>query len=149
MGCCSSTPHVVPDVKVDVDKLNRELSEDELAAPNVFVTMRSESDSVTTIVKDFGYISASYITRKGGAQARTMKELIEREAEEIESARSHSIAKLRVKAASMGANAVMCLKIEMEQNGRLGITTVIASGSAVVLNPPPEVRNLPGAKPGS
>eukprot|EP00759_Apiculatamorpha_spiralis_P028567 PhF_6_TR31135/c1_g1_i2/m.45594 len=144
--CCCCCPED-KDIKVDVDKLNRLVSEEEMAAPHVFVTLRSEPAGQAKITDDYGYISATYITRKA-PRAGSIVKFMEREAEEVESARSHAVAKLRVKAASLGANAVMCLKIDVEQEDRLGVTTVIASGSAVAINPHPDVRNLPGSKPG-
>ena len=57
---------------------------------------------------------------------------------EIEKARAEAIERCRVKAASMGANAVLSVDIETSDMGyQLGILVFSATGTAVVVEPEP------------
>ena len=73
-------------------------------------------------IKDFG---ASIRNIVGGRSAGYEEELIE--------ARNNALREMEAKAAQIGANAVVGVKIDYESFGNAGMIMVIATGTAVVV----------------
>ncbi len=73
-------------------------------------------------IKDFG---ASIRNIVGGRSAGYEEELIE--------ARNNALREMEAKAAQIGANAVVGVKIDYESFGNVGMIMVIATGTAVVV----------------
>ena len=73
-------------------------------------------------IKDFG---ASIRNIVGGRSAGYEEELIE--------ARNNALREMEAKAAQIGANAVVGVKIDYESFGNAGMIMVIATGKAVVV----------------
>ena len=73
-------------------------------------------------IKDFG---ASIRNIIGGRSAGYEEELVE--------ARNNALREMEMKAAQIGANAVVGVKIDYESFGNAGMIMVIATGTAVVV----------------
>lgn len=156
--CCGLCEEDEPPkaITVDADAVEREIDMDEVLAPTIFVTTNSSLAAGRTLVDDFGYINATYIAHKPRRGA-SREQMLVNEAVEKEKCRSCAIGRLRAKAETLGANAVMSLKIDIEDVSmnahagqaiiQMGATCVVASGSAVVINPPVDVKVLANGKP--
>jgi uncharacterized protein YbjQ (UPF0145 family) len=97
------------------------------------------------VVRDFGMITATHVAYKK-AMYRGLPEFMSNVAAEAEMARAAAMSELRRKATLIGANGVINLKFEMEQekyhtvhnvqqNG--DVTLIVAIGSAVLFDAPP------------
>jgi len=126
---------------VDAEKAIQNIKQDEIVFMNldVFIsTLDKCHQEGIHVVSDYGFITANNCTRKvfdGN--------LLTSVAIASETARSLALANLRLKAKSIGANAVLGLKLDIENDdlGRAKFTNVVAMGTAVKLNSLPYDMN--------
>ena len=130
-GCCQVPKQVERTVTSDQIEMGAETYND----MDVFVSALSSAPAGNSIAEDYGLITMVVAKHRITLPGEGIQKLLERDMAEAERARALAIAKLRTKAKSVGANAVLAVKLDAEES-KYGATFIHVMGNAVRLNAP-------------
>jgi uncharacterized protein YbjQ (UPF0145 family) len=131
--CCLQVPKEM-ERTVTSDQI--EMGAETFVDMDVFVSAMPSAPAGNNIVEDFGLITMVVAKHRFTFQGNVgIQKILERDMAEAERARALALAKLRSKAKSIGANAVLAIKLDAEES-KYGATFIHVMGNAVRLSVP-------------
>ena len=149
-GCCCPIQEVKPITEITASSDQIKLDETDKQDLDVFISSLSTPPAGSKIVMDHGLMSVIVGKMRqpmiygAGLQGLSYQTRLQRKLEgdmaEMERARGMAFGKLRAKAKQLDANAVLNIKIDLEEVGQASV--VYASGNAVQLDNSSNVGKL-------